>query len=82
MPPIARAGAFKIAEDYLKARPRPNCDGIKLTLPDERVIFMTRAHWLFLVVPEVVLVGLGAVAFSRPLPISCLSCAAVPGGVS
>jgi hypothetical protein len=29
MPPVMRQDALRIAEDYLKAHPRPNCDGIE-----------------------------------------------------
>jgi hypothetical protein len=36
MPAVTCEDAFKIAEDYLKARPRPNCDGIEkiFTIPE------------------------------------------------
>jgi hypothetical protein len=29
MPAVTREAAWKIAEDYLQAHPRPNCDGIE-----------------------------------------------------
>ena len=29
MPPVTRQDALIIAEDFLKAHPRPNCDGIE-----------------------------------------------------
>jgi hypothetical protein len=36
MPAVTRQEALKIAEDYLMARPRPNCDGIEkvYTIPE------------------------------------------------
>jgi hypothetical protein len=36
MPAVTRQEAFKIAEDHLKAHPRPNCDGIEkvYTIPE------------------------------------------------
>ena len=34
--PVTRQDAIKIAEDYLKAHPRPNCDGVEKvdTIPE------------------------------------------------
>ena len=36
MPPVTRQDALKIAEDYLKVHPHPNCDGIErvYTIPE------------------------------------------------
>jgi hypothetical protein len=36
LPPVTRHDARRIAEDYLKAHPRPNCDGIEkvFTIPE------------------------------------------------
>jgi hypothetical protein len=56
MPAVTRQAAFKIAEDYLKAHPRPNCDGIEkvYTIP-ELEEFMIRRPCIYGLRPETLL---------------------------
>lgn len=53
MPPVTREDASRIAEDYLKAHPRPNCDGIeKVTTIPELEEFMVRRPCVYGLAPE------------------------------
>ena len=56
MPPVTRQDALRIAEDYLKAHPRPNCDGIEkvYTIP-ELEEFMIRRPCVYGLTPETLL---------------------------
>ena len=48
MPPVTRQDARRIAEDYLKAQPRPNCDGIEkvFTIPELEEFMIRRPRTL------------------------------------
>jgi hypothetical protein len=56
VPPVSRQDAGRIAEDYLKAHPRPNCGGIeKVTTVPEVEEFMIRRPCIYNLPPETLL---------------------------